>query len=165
MEQWNPVVDYPMYEISTEGKVRKITNKGDLIQVSAVPSPIYMMFNVCIKRKATKLYVHREMLKAFAPTEDLRLTHVCFKDGDIYNLKLENLYWSTQTKRMRRRYKEGGYPKGEEHYCSKLRDEDVIKMRKMWETEEYTQKQIADLFGIHFTTLANIIKRRYWTHI
>jgi hypothetical protein len=165
MEQWKEVVDYPMYEISTQGNIRKNDGKGNLYKVSMCPSPVYLMFNVWQHKKATKLYAHREMLRAFRPTDDPKLTHVCFKDGDIYNLKLENLYWSTQTKRMRRRYNEGGYAKGEDHHFSKLTESEVIQMREMWETEEYTQKFIANQFGIHISTLNNIIKKRYWSHI
>lgn len=166
MEQWKEVVDYPTYEISDMGNVRRWDPKRRLkIRVSVAPAPFYIMFNVWENRINKKLYVHREMLKAFIPCSDPKLTHVCFKDGDITNLKLSNLYWSSQTKRMRRRHKEGGYPKGQDHYMAKLTDQDVIEMKAMWESEEYTQQFIADKFGIHPTTLNNILKGRYWTHL
>jgi hypothetical protein len=165
MEQWKEVVDYPSYEISTQGNVRRWDNKKGEVKISTAPAPVYMMFSTWSGGEIKKLYVHREMMRAFRPTDDPKLTHVCFKDNNNYNLNLENLYWSTQTKRMSRRYKEGGYPKGQEHYCSKLRDEDVIKIREMWESEQYTGQFIADQFGIHVSTVGNIVKNRDWTHI
>jgi DNA-binding XRE family transcriptional regulator len=165
MEQWKEVIDNPFYEISSMGYVRKTNKNGEKIKISTAPGPVYMMFSTWSGNEIKKLYVHREMMRAFKPTDDPKLTHVCFKDHDIYNLNLDNLYWTTQTKRMRRRYREGGYAKGEAHHCAKLTDADVIKMREMWETEEYTQQFIADRFGIHPSTLNNIIKKRYWSHI
>lgn len=165
MEKWNEVVDYPNYEISTQGNIRRWDNKKGEVKVSTAPAPTYLMFNTWVNKKYKKLYVHREMMRAFNPTEDPNLTHVCFKDNNIYNLNLENLYWSSQNKRMRRRFKEGGYARGQEHHRAKLTDEDVIKIRAMWDSEQYTQKVIAEKFGIHVSTCANIISKRFWPHI
>ena len=165
MEQWKEISDNPFYEISSKGYIRKTNKKGEKVKISTSPGPVYMMFCTWINQEIKKLYVHREMLKAFRPTDDPKLTHVCFKDNNIYNLSLDNLYWSTQTKRMHRRHKEGRYAKGVDHHFSKLTEADVIQMRQMWESKEYTQQFIANKFNIHVSSLNNIIKKRYWSHI
>jgi hypothetical protein len=165
MEQWKEVVDYPSYEISTQGNVRRWDNKKGEVKISTAPAPVYMMFSTWSGGEIKKLYVHREMMRAFKPTDDPKLTHVCFKDNNSYNLNLENLYWSSQTKRMRRRFQEGKYPKGQDHYNAKLSNADVIEIRAMWESEQYTQKAIAHRFGIHISTCTNIIKKRFWPDI
>lgn len=165
MVEWKQVVDYPTYEINLNGEIRRKNKKGEWIPVAVAPAPVYLMFGVWDGKKASKRYVHREILKAFAPSDDPDLTHVCFKDGDIYNTSLDNLYWTTQSKRMVRRAKENGYARGEDHFKAKLTDQIVREMKAMWATEKYTQVAIAKHFGIHHSTLGNILSGRYWTHV
>lgn len=54
---------------------------------------------------------------------------------------------------------------GEKSYLSKLRDEDVIEMRSMIESGEYSQKEVSDIFKVSPSAVSLIINRKRWKHI
>ena len=44
-------------------------------------------------------------------------------------------------------------------------EDDVRRMRRMYETKEYSQKQLAKIFGTGQTNVSNIVRRATWAHI
>jgi len=48
---------------------------------------------------------------------------------------------------------------------SKLTDGMVINIREMYKNENYTQKQLADEFGVDRTTIARVVNRETWNHV
>jgi HNH endonuclease/Sigma-70, region 4 len=48
---------------------------------------------------------------------------------------------------------------------SKLKPQDILKMRDLAENQGYTQKQLCELFGITNGTVSQIINRKKWTFI
>jgi predicted XRE-type DNA-binding protein len=54
---------------------------------------------------------------------------------------------------------------GENHSQAKLTEEIVIEIRKLAETKEYTQREIAKKFNIHYKNINKIITRTTWKHI
>ena len=40
---------------------------------------------------------------------------------------------------------------------------DVRKIRRMYATGMYLQKELAEMFGIHQTTVSKIIRRQIWS--
>jgi DNA-binding MarR family transcriptional regulator len=56
-------------------------------------------------------------------------------------------------------------PKGEGNSQAKLTAEQVVEIRRMWETGGYTQKYLTELFGIGKSQLSRIIKRELWKHV
>lgn len=165
-EIWKKVEDAPEYEISNLGHVRKKNKKGEYVSVNVRPSPHYLMFHARLGPKTyTNVYVHRSVMKAFKPNTDPSLTHVGFKDGNIYNVQLNNLYWTNQTKRMQRRHQEGGYAQGEDHYMSTLTTEQVLDIRDKVAKGLATASEMAHRYGVHPTTIQFIVQRKSWTHI
>lgn len=47
----------------------------------------------------------------------------------------------------------------------KLTETDVKEIRRIYATGKLSQQKIADLYGVHRSTIADIINRRTWTHI
>ena len=164
-EIWKSIVKYPMYEISDQGNVRKCLPGGGYKAIATNQAPEYLMFTSWSGGVLRRLYCHREMMWAFNPPTDPKMTHVCFKNGNILDLRLDNLYWSTQSQRMVRRYKENGYTKGEAHFAAKLNNDDVREIRRIWAAREMTQAAISRKFGIHPSTVHNILAGRYWSHL
>lgn len=48
---------------------------------------------------------------------------------------------------------------------SKLRESEVIAIRRLYATGLYTYKQLADNYGVTFQSIYHIVKRKTWTHI
>ena len=44
-------------------------------------------------------------------------------------------------------------------------ENDIRRMREMWETGEYTQTELSVIFGCTRTNVSQIVKRRTWAHV
>lgn len=55
--------------------------------------------------------------------------------------------------------------KGEEHPCSKLNSENVLKIRELYKTGKYTQVELATMFNVGFQNISLIVLRKNWRHI
>ena len=54
--------------------------------------------------------------------------------------------------------------KGEELRWSKLTDNDVYEIRRLYK-EGYTQKRLADIYGVCFQQISRIVNRERWAHL
>lgn len=91
MEVWKFLQEWPRYEVSSHGRVRrgarilKQSNRGD-------GRPSVDLYYGHGKRR--KMNVHRLVLTTFSPTTDPTLL-VLHSDGDCQNNHLSNLRWGT----------------------------------------------------------------------
>ena len=44
-------------------------------------------------------------------------------------------------------------------------DDDIRRMREMWETGKYNQTELAEIFGCTRTNVGYIVRRRTWAHV
>jgi len=56
-------------------------------------------------------------------------------------------------------------PKGESHVFSKLTEKDVLEIRKKYIPKVYSQRKLANEFGISYSNIQRILKRKAWKHI
>lgn len=54
---------------------------------------------------------------------------------------------------------------GEHNPMSKLTNDDVLEMRKLYSTGNYRQLDLANIYNIKFQTVSNIVRRETWRHI
>ena len=168
MEVWKAIPDYEMYEVSNLGNVRRwnlARTKAKEITPKAWGINPYLMFTVCKYCKPTKIYLHRTLARLFLPNDNPGLNpDVCFKDGDIANTDISNLYWSNQDARMKRRKAEGKY-KDLPNNC-KLSEDQVREIRARWFNRLWTpcptQTKLAKEYGVHPWTIHACIKRITW---
>lgn len=165
MEQWKPIPGYENYELSNKGNIRKEKANGEYRSIRATcchgKNP-YFMFTLCRNAVLRKVYLHRVLADLFLPNDNPQENpDVCFKDGNVHNVQLSNLYWSNQKARMGRRKAEGGY----EGYTSnhKLSVEDVIEIRRLKATTTYNK--LAEMYNVHPWTIFACIKGYTWKHI
>lgn len=55
--------------------------------------------------------------------------------------------------------------KGEKHRKAKLVDAQVMQIRFLYQTGEYSHKELGDMFGVNDATIYAIVTRRNWTHL
>lgn len=58
-----------------------------------------------------------------------------------------------------------GDMRGESHGCAKLTESDVIEIRRRYAAGGVSMTAIASEYGVHKTTIQQIVRRKHWTHI
>ena len=171
MEQWKPVPEFEMYEVSDQGRIRRwkvIKKEWKEVKTTSYSNAPYKMFTVSKDGSPTKLYLHRILGTLFVPNDNPKeFIDVCFKDGNIANTIASNLYWSNQKERMGRRKKEGKYHT--EGHNAKLTEENVREIRSKWMNRIWepceTQAEMARHYGVHPWSIYACIKRITWKHV
>ncbi len=54
---------------------------------------------------------------------------------------------------------------GTDHFRSKLSEEDVLEIRKLYKKGDYTHRSLAKKFKVHKTTVTFILTGRTWKHL
>ena len=57
------------------------------------------------------------------------------------------------------------YQRGITHYKAILTEEDVLEIRQLREEKHLLYRVLGNMFGVDFTTIYDIVKRRSWKHI
>lgn len=164
---------FPEYRVGSDGTVwsRKSGMWSELYPLTASP---YFHVHLCppykggpgaeTRSKYKQYNIHILILLAFRgpplPGE------VCCHRNDIpTDNRLENLYWGTPKTNGEDRVRNRRSASGEAHGMSKMTNEKVINMRRMYAGGGYTQKELAQLFGISYPQAKLIIRKKRWTNV
>lgn len=77
----------------------------------------------------------------------------------------EHLFAGDHASNMKDKAKKGRAPRGEQTHSARLNEANIIKIREMYSTGTYTQKQIADIFGVCGSHVSRIVNGKKWKHI
>jgi NUMOD4 motif/HNH endonuclease len=160
-EIWKPVPDYDgRYEVSNCGRIR---NSGGRILSPALWSNGYFRIPLWKNGESRLFYVHWIVATVFIGPSDLTVNH---KDGVKRNNVVTNLEWLTNRENMLHAYRSGLIEKkGEAHHMVKLDNDKVAEIRRLYVNGVYGLKRLAKQFGVHETTIHNVVHRKTWGHI
>ena len=145
---------------TVDGQVSKVDKSGDCwLWIASKDKDGYGQITVGGKvKKAHRLVV--EMDGSDVPS-GMCVLHHCDTPSCV---RLDHLYIGTMADNVRDRdnRKRRAPPKGEKNGRAKLTRCDVYHIRRSYK-KGWTQKMIADAFGVHNTTISNILNGRSWT--
>ena len=149
---WIPIIDFPNYEISDEGIVRRIDTKKELAQNTKRGKHPYKRVHLCHKGVAKYVYVHRLVLRAFVGEcpEGMQCLH---DDDDPTNNHLCNLSWGTPKENN-----ETIDRSGEKNGRCKLTPKEVIAIRSSTELHSI----LADIYNVSAGYISQIKKGKTW---
>ncbi len=172
-EEWRPVADFPNYEVSNLGRVRRSTPDWRIHWADGSPHIRYPSGYIMIgtytknghrqvlltneKTKGQRL-VSNLVCKAFygpRPTPEHEAAHW---DGDPANDHLDNLRWATAVENAADRDRHGRTPRGEKHYSALLTEDYVRQIRK----STLPSHKIAMQFGVAPSTIRKVRLGRSW---
>ncbi len=152
MEEWRTVEDFPAYEVSNTGLVRRRATEaliaGHILQNG------YRQVGLFRDKKPVFRVVHRLVIVAFrgAVPQGMEVNH---KDGDKRNNHIDNLEFVTHRQNMRHARIEL------EALGRKLIEADVTEIRRRLAAGE-RQKALSKMFGVSLSMVSYIATNRLW---
>lgn len=161
-EVWKPVYQYEkFYEVSNRGRVRRINPLRLLVLQEGKRGYLHCKLSKYGEVKTFR--VHRLVAEAFfGPCPPKR--QVNHKDGIKTNNRVENLEFISNQKNRQHAVKMGLHVsvKGENHPNSKLKNEEIKKIRMLWNTGQYTKTQLSKMFRISISHIRRILLHQSW---
>lgn len=110
--------------------------------------------------------VHRFVAKAFIPNPENK-PEVNHKNGIKTDNRVENLEWATVSEnRIHAFANKLQVPlKGTELPHAILKENDVLEIRKAWNTGKFFQKELAKMYNVSRGCIYGIVKNKNWRHI
>lgn len=186
MEIWKDIPGYEgLYQVSNMGRARSldrwITQKHAMKEghytrlfpgklMNPFPDKRGYQYISLSKNGITKRgCVHYLVLKTFVGERPLNYdcNHLNGKKGDN---RLGNLEYCTKSENMRHaldvlKIVRRSGTIGEKHHKAKLTDNDIVRIRKLYSSKQYIQKQLAKIFGVSQRTISLIVRGEGWKHL
>jgi len=163
-EKWRQIPGYEgWYDVSNLGRVMRMKKVNNTFAGRIIKPYVNFGYNIVALHKNGNVKnnrVHRLVMAAFVGPcpKDIQVNHI---DGDKSNNCLENLEYATQSENTTHAYALGlQSQQGEKNNSSKLTEEDVHEIRKLFGEE--TQKEIAFMFGVSKAAINNIAVGKTW---
>lgn len=175
-EVWKPVKGYEgIYEISNLGKVKSLSrikkcgwkdSKPQITKEKILKQHIDNLGYERVKLLDGSKTVHKLLAETFLPNPD-NYNEINHKDGDKLNNSLDNLQWCTRSENIKHAFEIGlkTPKKGEENNKSKLKENDVREIRKLFSTGNYSKSELGRMFGVTASAVYYIIKNKTWKDV
>lgn len=168
-EDWVPIQGFEgLYAVSDYGRIRRLVS-GTNTYAGKVLSPIinrktgYPYVKLVKNGKTHKAKLHLTVAQAFLdPPSDPNfiVNHI---DGNKLNAHVKNLEWISRSENTKHAIKLGLQPLcyAEKNGMSKLSNEQVEEIKRLYATKEYTQQQLADKFELSKTYVNYLLNGKY----
>jgi hypothetical protein len=170
LEAWKPVVGHETtYEVSSLGRVRRIatgpgTYPGRLLKLS-VDGHGRPRVVLCFCNKQTRRFVSHLVADAFLPAKSPTDTVVRHLNDDPLDNRACNLARGTHSDNTQDAIRNGKLPTGVDGPGSKLNDDKVREIRRLYDTGDFTQQEIGLRFGTSDVMVSKIVRRKRWKHV
>lgn len=169
--EWLPIAEFPDYEISRNGDVRRVTPprtarwvRGPLKQATYNGYKYVGLYAPGAKRQRL-LRVNLLVLRTFGPKQPTPAHQAAHDDGNRVRNHIDNLIWKTPKENCADRLLHGTHLRGEDFGRSDLREIDVILIRQQLRMNLKTMNQLASIFNVSRVTISRIKRRKIWAHL
>lgn len=174
-EIWKNIIEWEgCYKISNLGRVKSLVRKGVtkekiLKPLKIGPNKNYFYLHVILCNKINgrvdkRISIHRLVCMAFIPNP-LNKPHINHKDNNPLNNNVNNLEWCTPKENTQHaaKQKRMGKSFGEKQHSSKLKEFQVIEIRKL--KGKMSQQKIAEKYNVKQVAIGRILSGIRWKHL
>ena len=157
-----------IYVISNYGKVQRLTSgnntfAGKVLKPMVNKKTGYPYVKLTKNGKVYKKQLHILVAQLFLPApkdENYIVNHI---DGNKLNPKHTNLEWISRSENTKHAIEHGLQPLcyGEKNGAAKLTDEQVASIREQYASKQYTQKQLATMYGVTSVYISNLVTGKF----
>lgn len=172
MEIWKNIPEWEnLYQVSNFGRVRSFDKKcparagKQMLRKGRVLKPTakggrYLAVTLANGLNRKQFFVHDLVLLAFIGAKPTNM-QVCHGDDNKLNNTLSNLRYGTAQENTLDAVKNGLKPRGERHGVSKLKNNQILEIRK----SNLSNNDLAKIYGVCSSHIHSIKARRVWKHI
>ena len=164
-EEWRSIPLDPEYDASSKGRIRNARTGNLRKPWRAGAGYLYIQF----WRSGIKTGVHRLVALAFLGNPPTPRHEVAHNDGNPENNCVANLRWATHAENQAdiRKHGTGYYHgwRGENHPMAKLKEQQVIEIRRCCRDGSATRITMATKFGVSRASIDQIVQGRTWKHL
>lgn len=161
-EEWKTCTRNDNYAVSNFGRVRRI-DKGNILKFY-INKCGYVKVGLWKDNEYSNFLAHRLIAEAFfgpCPKKH-EVNHI---DGDKENNCEFNLEYVKHYDNVKHAMLLKLHKFGSNNGMSKLDENNVLKIRKLYKTGKYYQWEIAKRFGITDSQVSRIVNDKFWKHI
>lgn len=166
-EIWKPVYSYDDYFVSNIGRVKSYHRyKEGRILKPGKSGNGYLTVALTKNKISVSHCIQILVLEAFICPRPDGMT--CLHgDANRINNNLSNLRWGTYSDNAHDQIKAGtfNFNKGEGHQLAKLKNNQVLSIKLLLKDGKFTQREIANQFGINQRQVSKINLGQRWSHI
>ena len=122
------------------------------------------------KRGQRSVTIHRAVCRAFHGEPTKEKPNACHRNDNPFDNRKDNLYWGSYEDNESDKRRNGNLPTRARHHATPLTEEDVAYIKRVYrpktrrpELREFTSNGLAEKFGVHRTTIENIVSGRTWS--
>jgi hypothetical protein len=163
---WKSYVDCSDYEVSDAGEVRRVVRvlprgrRTPYLLCQFAGSSGYLQVSMSIGGVASKVMVHRAVLRTFVGEPPSPRHEGAHLDGDMLRNVLGNLAWATRAENAAHKLEHGTA-----YVPRALTADQVIEMRRRYRDEDISYKSLGRAFAVSAPTAHGIVTGRYWPHL
>jgi len=168
-EQWKIFEDWP-YLVSNFGRVRRIDKKNESVKIKCLKNKKntdgYLQVRFCDKKRIKNFSIASLVIRTFIGERPVGL-QINHKDGNKLNNHIDNLEYVTVQENIKHAFRFGlNIPNnGEKHGMSKLTEENVLEIRRLYKGGMYKKVELAKKFNISRHQIYRILNKEQWSHI
>jgi len=161
------MLGYPLHYISNFGRVFSKSRTGGL-RTPWVSTQGYHNYSFKYKKGVRKTFRTNQLVAmAFIPNPNNYpvVNHI---DHDKKNNHVSNLEWCTQSHNIKEAYKrphKSNGIKGEKNKFSKLKEYQVVNIRRDHATGKFTGSKLAKLYKTSEANISDIVRNNTWRHL
>jgi len=174
-EEWRDIAGYEgLYQVSCRGRVKSLARMrlGRGGSHYSTPERIlkpglcgaYLRVHLFRENVAKSKSVQSLVCAAFIGPKP-QVWQCRHWNGDPTDNRVKNLVYGTVKENHADKKRHGTDVRGEAHGRSKLKDADVLEIRRLLADGNLTQLEIGEMFGAHQGTISKIKLSKHWSHL